>query len=286
MNDELHVTRMELMLKVNWLDKLERKFRRWAIPGLMKYIVILNGLVYLLTYLDRTGVYVHTLTLIPQLVWAGEYWRLITYILIPPSASPLFIIFILYFYLLIGNTLEQEWGSFKFNLFYLFGMIGTTLAAFITGGETTSVYLNLSLFLAFAQLFPNFELLLFFVIPVKIKYLGWLQWGFIALTVLTAAWPAKIAALASVVNFLIFFGRDLFSQAKLNKSSYQRRRQFHSEFRPDKAAFHKCTICGRTELDDPKLEFRYCAQCDGDHEYCMEHLHNHEHIKENPSKDK
>jgi membrane associated rhomboid family serine protease len=265
---------------VNWLDKLERKFGRLAISGLMKYIVVLNGLVYLLMYLDPTGAYVHTLTLIPQLVWAGEFWRLITYIFIPPSASPLFILFILYFYYLIGSTLEQEWGSFKFNLFYLFGIIGTTLAAFITGGETTSLYLNLSLFLAFAQLFPDFELLLFFILPVKIKYLGWLQWAFIALTVITASLPAKIAALVSVVNFFIFFGKDLFSQAKLNNRSYQRRQKFHSESISAKTAFHKCTICGRTEVDDPKLEFRYCAQCDGDHEYCLEHLKNHEHIKE------
>jgi membrane associated rhomboid family serine protease len=269
---------------VNWLDKLDRKFGRLAIPGLMKYIVVLNALVYLLMYLDPTGVYVHTLTLIPQLVWAGEFWRLFTYILIPPSASPLFIIFVLYFYYLIGATLEREWGSFKFNLFYLFGMVGTTLAAFISGGATTSMYLNLSLFLAFAQLFPDFELLLFFVLPVKIKYLGWVQWAFIGFTVLTGSFPAKLAALASVVNFLIFFGPGLFSQAKLNNSSYHRRQQFRANNAPAKAAFHKCTICGRTELDDPKLEFRYCAQCDGDHEYCMEHLHNHEHIKEQPNK--
>jgi membrane associated rhomboid family serine protease len=267
---------------VKWLDKLEYKFGRWAISGIMKYIVVLNGLVYLLTYLDPTQSFVHTLTLVPQLVQVGEFWRLITYIFIPPSASPLFIIFILYFYYMIGNTLEQEWGSFKFNLFYLFGMVGTTLAAFITGGETTSLYLNLSLFLAFAQLYPDYELLLFFVLPVKIKYLGWLQWAFIAFTVFTAALPAKVAVLASVVNFFIFFGKDLFSQAKLNNRSYHRRQQFRSEQTPAKAAFHKCTICGRTELDDPKLEFRYCAQCDGDHEYCLEHLQNHEHIKEQP----
>jgi membrane associated rhomboid family serine protease len=270
------------MSKLNWLDKLERKFGRFAIPGLMKYIVTLNGLVYLLMYLDRTGVYVRTLTLVPQLVLAGEYWRLITYILIPPSAGPLFILFILYFYYLIGNTLEQEWGSFKFNLFYLCGMFGTTLGAFISGSATTSLYLNLSLFLAFAQLYPDFEMLLFFILPVKIKYLAWLQWAFIGLTVLTAAFPDKIAALASVTNFLIFFGKDFFSHAKLNNRSYHRRRQFRSESVPAKAAFHKCTVCGRTELDDPKLEFRYCAQCDGDHEYCMEHLKNHEHIKEGP----
>jgi hypothetical protein len=159
-------------------------------------------------------------------------------------------------------------------------MVGTTLAAFISGGETSSTYLNLSLFLAFAHLFPNFELLLFFVLPIKIKYLGWLQWAFLGFTILTAPFSAKLAALASVVNFLIFFGPELTSQARLNNRSYHRRHQFRANKAPTKEAFHKCTICGRTELDDPKLEFRYCAQCDGDHEYCMEHLQNHEHIKE------
>lgn len=269
---------------LNWLNRLERKFGRYAIRGLMTYIIALNGLVYLLMYLDQTGRYIYTLTLIPEKVLQGELWRLFTYIFIPPATSPLWIFFILYFYYMIGNALEQEWGCFKFNLFYLTGMIGTTLAAFLSGGGVgaTGEYLNLSLFLAFAQVFPNYELLLFFILPVKVKYLAWLNWAFFAFTLLTAALPEKIAVLAAMLNFFLFFGKTLFRQGRLNNQSYHRRQTFRAQSKQEKTSFHKCAICGRTELDDPKLEFRYCAECDGDHEYCMEHLKSHEHIK-NPS---
>ncbi|HYH02030.1 MAG TPA: hypothetical protein VEC37_02940 [Bacillota bacterium] len=267
---------------MNWLNKLERRFGSWAIRGLMTYIIVLNGLVYLLMYLDRTSAYVNTLTLIPERVLQGEVWRLLTFIFIPPFTSPLWIFFILYFYYMIGINLENEWGSFKFNLFYLTGMVGTMVAAFLSGGGigATSAYLNLSLFLAFAHVFPNFEMLLFFVIPVKIKYLGWLNWAYFAYTIITAPLTLKVAAIIALVNFFLFFGRELFSQAKTNNQSYHRRQQFRTENKPAQEAFHRCTICGKTELADSKLEFRYCAQCAGDHEYCMEHLHNHEHLKE------
>jgi len=247
----------------------------------MTYIVALNGLVYLLMYLDRTGTFLSSIALIPERVIQGEIWRLISYIFIPPFTSPLFIFFVLQLYYMIGVSLEQEWGSFKFNLYYLTGMLGTTLAAFLSGGITTSLYLNLSLFLAFAKLFPDYEFLLFFILPVKVKYLAWLQWANIFFTVITDNPLAiKVAALISVCNYLLFFGKDLFTAAKLNNQSYRRRQQFRAESTPAKTAFHHCTICGKTELDDPKLEFRYCALCAGDHEYCMEHLQGHEHFKE------
>lgn len=267
---------------MNWLNRLERKFGAWAIRGLMTYIVILNGLVYLLMYLDRTGTYINTLTLIPERVLRGEVWRLLTFIFIPPFTSPLWLFFILYFYYIIGINLEHEWGSFKFNLFYLTGMIGTIIAAFLSGGGigATNSYLNLSLFLAFAHVFPDFQLLLFFIFPVKVKYLGWLSWAYFALTIITASLTLKVAALMALANFFLFFGKELFNQAKTNNQSYRRRQQFYNDSKPPREAFHRCTICGKTELDDSKLEFRYCSQCVGDHEFCMEHLKEHEHFQE------
>lgn len=216
---------------MRWLDKLERKFGRYAIKNLMMYIIALNMAVYLVMLTDRTGWVMSKLTLIPSLVLKGEVWRLITYIFIPPESSMLFIFFVLYFYYLIGTSLEQQWGSFKFNIYYLIGMLGTTIAAFITGSGATGVYLNLSLFLAFAYLYPNFEVLLFFFIPIKVKYLGWLNLVFIGYSVLTEPLPGKAAALASIINFIVFFGKDFIDFVKRKWQVYRNRKRFYRDMR-------------------------------------------------------
>jgi membrane associated rhomboid family serine protease len=258
------------------LDKLERRFGRYAIRQLMMYIVGINGLVYFLSFAYPESNALSKLALDPYLIMHGEVWRLITYIFIPPSASVLWIFFILYFYYIVGTGLEHEWGGFKFNIYYFTGMIGTTVAAFITGQGATALYLNLSLFLAFAYVYPNYEILLFFIVPVKVKYLAWLNWIFIAFTVLTAPLPAKAAAIVSVLNYFLFFGKDIVHTT----SAYQRRRDFRSRSElPARTAIHKCAICGMTENDDIKMEFRYCSRCEGDHEYCMPHLKTHTHVK-------
>lgn len=265
---------------MKWLDRLERKFGHFAIKGLMTYIVGLNAIVFFLMRIDTTGAFVNKLVLYPQRVLKGEVWRLITYVFIPPSTSPLWIIILLYFYYMVGNALEHEWGSFRFNIYYLVGMLGTTIAAFFTPWGTTAVYLNLSLFLAFARLFPDFELLLFFVLPVKVKYLAWLNWGLIAYTVVFGIIPDKIAAVVSIVNYFVFFGKDIVTRTKTSRKAYSNRKRFRSEL-PRNFTMHKCTICGITEKDNPHMEFRYCVDCEGDYEYCMDHLNSHEHVKKN-----
>jgi hypothetical protein len=260
----------------NLLDKLDRKFGRFAIRQLMVYIVGINGLVYLLSLANPESNAISKLWLDPHLVLQGEVWRLFTFVFIPPQASIFWIFFILYFYYIVGTGLEHEWGGFKFNIYYFTGMAATAAAAFIVGQGATALYLNLSLFLAFAYIYPNFEILLFFVVPVKVKYLAWLNWFFIGFTVLTAPLPAKVAATVSVLNYFLFFGKDIFTAT----SNYQRRRDFRARSTaPQKKTIHKCTICGMTENDDITMEFRYCSQCEGDHEYCMPHLKTHEHVK-------
>lgn len=261
------------------LDRLERKFGRFAIRGLMGYIVGLNAFVFLLTFLDNTGEYIMKLVLIPPLVLQGEVWRLITYIFIPPTYDLLWVVFTLYFYYMIGNSLEHEWGSFKFNIFYLVGMIGTTAAAFITNGGATALYLNLSLFLAFARLFPNYQLLIFFVLPVKVKYLAWLDWAFFAYTVIFQPLPFKIIAVVSIINYFLFFGKDIVFGFKNRGRAYYNKQKYNARL-PRNLTVHRCTVCGKTEKDDPGLEFRYCVDCEGNYEYCMEHLATHEHVRE------
>jgi hypothetical protein len=209
---------------MKWMNKLERKYARLAIKNLMYYIVFLNAVILLLILMDRRVIFL--LSLNPVLILQGEVWRLVSYVFIPPTTSLFFAVFVLYFYYMVGTALEQEWGSFRFNLYYLIGMLGTTAAAFIAGGGTTAVYLNMSLFLAFAYIYPNFEILLFLVAPVKVKYLAWVYWGFIGYTVVTAPLPAKAAALISLANFLLFFGEDVFRNLKRRYQVSRNRKKF------------------------------------------------------------
>lgn len=263
---------------MNWIDKLEKRFNRYAIPNLMLYIVSITGFVYLVSnLLDQSGIFLDKLTLYPEAIMRGEVWRLITYIFIPPASSPIFIVFILYFYYIIGISLEHEWGSFRFNLYYLLGMVGTTIAALITG-SATSVYLNLSLFLAFAYIYPNFEMLLFFILPIKVKYLAYFEWVFIIITIVTQPIPYKAAAIASLINYFIFFGNDIFKNARNKNIAYNSKNKFKSKI-DIKPLSHKCTVCGITPEDDPNMEFRYCSECEGLKCYCMNHIKNHKHIK-------
>lgn len=257
------------------LDKLERRFGRYAIPQLILYVVGINGLMYLLSYAYPQSDLFGMLALVPHRIMQGEVWRLITFVFIPPAASLLWIFFILYFTWMIGSALEQEWGSFRFNLYYFAGILATAAGAFAAGGGATALYLNLSLFLAFARIYPDYEVLLFFVLPVKVKYLAWLNWFFLAFTVLTAPLSVKVAALVSVANYFLFFGRDTFLKAKARGSAHQRKKPFRA-LQEDRT-IHRCTICGKTEKDDPAMDFRYCSSCEGDFEYCMDHLKTHKH---------
>ncbi len=266
---------------MNIVNTLEKRLGKYAIPQLITYIVGINALVYILSYAMPQSAAIRKLWLDPQRILQGEVWRLITWIFIPPSSSLIWIFFILYFYYMIGIGLEREWGSFRFNLYYFAGMLATVLAAFITGQGTTAIYLNLSLFLAFAALYPHYEILIFFILPVKVKYLAWLNWAFIAYTILTAPPADKAAAAVSVSNYVLFFGRDILSTIRNRGSAIQRKKSFvRSFYAPSqKGSIHKCTTCGMTEDDDITMEFRYCATCEGDYEYCMNHLKMHKHIK-------
>ncbi len=219
---------------MNNLNKLERKYGRYKITNLMQFIVLGNALIYLLMNVDPSGRLVYSLGLHPALVLQGQVWRLITFIFVPPAASILWIFFILYFYYMVGTGLEQEWGSFKFNVYYLAGMLGTILAAFLTGSYATAFYLNLSLFLAFAHIYPEFQILLFLVIPIKVKYLAWLNWGIIGYTLLFGLMGAKVLALVPVANYFIFFGNDIIKDIKRRRQVQQNRKRFFSEVRKAK----------------------------------------------------
>lgn len=182
---------------------------------------------------------------------------------------------------MIGSSLENEWGTFRFNLYYLIGVLGTAIAAFITKSSTTAVYINLSLFLTFARLYPNYQIMAFFFIPIKVKYLAYFNWFFIIGAIIIEPFSVKLAAMVAIANYLLFFGKDIINDFKTRKKVYHNRRRFQNSRTLDTQPIHRCTVCGITEKDDPNIEFRYCTKCDGHHEYCMKHLKNHKHIKYN-----
>ena len=292
---------------MNWLDKLEKKFGRYAITNLMLYIVIIYGVGFLLHMLNPEF-YFQWLALDPAMILKGQVWRLITFIFMPPAYSLFWILLSLYMAYFIGRSIESAWGAFRFNLYFFSGMILTVIAAFImyfvTGTGIYSVgfgttYISMSLFLVFASLYPETQFLLFFVIPVKVKWLALLDAAYLGWAILQAFLPAygggingvyyrgqALAVVVSLLNFIIYFlssrraSRFRPSQIKRKVSYKNKINQAVRERKTyEGGAKHKCAVCGKTELDDPNLEFRYCSKCHGNYEYCQEHLFTHKHVE-------
>ena len=211
-----------------WINRMELRCRRYAIPNLMTYIVAGMALVFMLDIMGLRASYL--LYLNRGSVFQGQIWRLVSFIFLPPSASLLWILFSLYFYWMIGNALESYWGAFRFNLFYLIGVLGTILGAMITG-SATNVYLNFSLFLAFAILNPDFQILVFFFLPLKIKYLAIVNLAFYAVMMFMGTWADRIAILVSLLNITLFFGGDLLNQVRTQSRYWRTRANFKRNYR-------------------------------------------------------
>lgn len=289
---------------MNFLDKLERKFGRYAIRNISLILLFCYGFGYAIQFVNPS--FLNHLTLNPYLILHGQVWRLVTWILIPPSGFGIFTIITLYFYYWLGTTLERTWGTFRYNVFLLSGMLFTILGSFVLlaycyivyapqiamiGGNEffteavghyftlfSTYYVNLSIFLAFALTFPDMHVLLFFIIPVKIKWLGLIDAVMTIFAFLTSGIAGKIIIGASLLNVVVFFlaTRDMM---RMSPKQIRRRQTFRHEVKKGTGVTrHKCAICGRTELDG-NLEFRFCSKCDGNYEYCQDHLFTHEHVK-------
>lgn len=209
-------------MKENLLDKLNRKYGRHSICNLMNYIIggmavvyLMDLIIYPMTHLSLSSI----LAFDRSAIFHGQIWRLFTFIFIPPNSNLLFIIFSLYFYWLIGNSLENQWGSFRFNVYYFCGVIGTMLAGLITG-YATNYYLNLSLFLAFALMYPDYQVLLFFILPVKMKYLALIDAVGLIFMLITDSWSGKVALLVALANVILFFWKDFVQSIKDAKRRY------------------------------------------------------------------
>lgn len=299
-----------------FLNKLERKFGKYAIHDLTKYIIVLYCAGAALGLLFGRSFYYAYLSLDFEAILHGQVWRLFTYLIEPYGFSQGmgFILSILFFaiqvnlFMLFGRSLEQAWGSFRYNMYFLSGYLLNIVAALIlylspihaTVYDSGLQYIYWSMFFTFAALNPNMEFLLYFVIPIKVKWLAILDAAYLIYQVLVSLYNGisylrigetdwggayisiGVAIIVAMLNFLVFFFATR-NYRRISPKDIRRRRRFQKSVRksqPGKdGARHRCAICGRTELDAPELDFRYCSKCDGNYEYCSEHLFTHQHVR-------
>jgi len=259
---------------MSMLDTLERKLRRYAVHNVTLYLILGQALFFVFAMSGRF--ILDRVVLIPDAVLAGEWWRLLTFLFIPPLSNPIFTFFAWYLFYLMGNALEGHWGAFRYNLFLLIGFLVTVAVSFIMPSyEVTNLFIGGSVFLAFAFLYPDFTLYIFFILPVKIKWLALLTWIGYAYQLLAGGWHTRLIVLASISNFLFFFGRDIIWRMKTGKKVMATQAR---QFTGKQEAFHTCAVCGVTDISDPRMEFRYCSDCNG-LGYCANHIFSHEHVK-------
>ena len=293
---------------MNQQNRLRRKLEKYAIPNLTLYLIICYGIGYLMQYLVPAGY--QYLMLDPFLVLKGQVWRLVTWILIPPDSSNIFFVLItLYLYYSLGSLLERIWGTYKYNVYLFSGLLFTILGAFVlcgysvlmgaqptmyTGlyllnngsavyfGQFSTYYINMSIFLACAASIPDVQVLLMFLFPIKVKWLGIVYGIILLVNCIQGGIATWIVVIFSLLNFLVFFLRSK-GKMHLSVGQIKRQQEFHQKMRAagqtKGITRHKCAVCGRTELDGDDLEFRFCSKCNGNYEYCQYHLFTHEHVK-------
>lgn len=274
---------------MNFLNKMERKFGRYALPNLTIYILLTYVTGYLITLL-APGM-INYLILEPALILRGQVWRLVSWLLIPPEQLDIFTIFMLLFVYSVGTTMERTWGTFRYNVYVFSGIllsiIGAFVLYFIGGGLIifrgvlfSTYYISLSIILAFSVTYGNTQVWLMGLIPLKMKWLGILDGIYIIRAMVVSGWSTRVAIICSLMNFIIFFiatrNMNRYNPREIRRKQNYKKAVHKSQINVTK---HKCAICGRTEKDGEHLEFRFCSKCNGNYEYCQDHLFTHTHVK-------
>jgi hypothetical protein len=266
---------------MSWLNWLEHRVGFLAVPRLIPTIAILNVFVYLLALLQPT--YIAYLSLEPGRILHGEIWRIFSYVFIPqlflPHGAPdglqaIMLLFYVWMLIWIGNSLEHAWGAFRLTVFYLLGMLSVTIVAFLlnwgqSDGNASPFYLNTSLFFAFATVFPNVQVYVMMIFPVRIKWIAFVSLGLLLLVVLMGDWFDRITISSALLNYIVFFLPGAVSGARERRQVQGRRMKFAAGSARSDEPLHQCAVCKRTERDDPDLEFRVASNGE---EYCLEHL--------------
>ena len=286
------------------MSKWEKKFGKYAISNLTLILIMCYVVGYILTWLAPAVM--SYLTLDAYAILHGQVWRLVTWLIAPPSSFGIFTIIMLYFYWSLGTQLERVWGVWRYNVYIFTGILLTIVGSFVTIGIYyllfpeidplsaailfrwgaqffSTYYVNMSIFLAYAFTFPDNQILLMFVIPVKVKWIGIIYGVMLVIDMISSIsmglWFRVAAIGASLLNFLIFFLRTR-SHMHLNPKQIKRRAEFRQDIRRNpRVTKHKCAVCGQTDQDNPDLEFRFCSKCNGNYEYCQNHLFTHVHVK-------
>ena len=289
--------------------------RHWGIPNLMLYVTIGNAIVYLLSVMGNYNDLYELLCFDKALILQGQVWRLLTCVFtsVFSYGNILFVAVSLVCYFSLGRAIENTWGTFRFNLFYLSGLLLMDVFAMIMAdipvqiGNMTFVlsgfysdmgsYLNMSLFLAYATLYPDSQFLLFFIIPVKAWIFALIDLVLTLYNVAVYPFPHNLFPLVALANYFLFFGKDVVNVIPLTwrtnaKRLFKKKKpgqktgqipfagSYQAEHTTVKAPYtHRCTICGKTDISHPELEFRYCSRCNGYFCYCEEHISNHQHIE-------
>lgn len=285
-------------MPLTFIDRLQRRLGWLAVPNVTMALIVGQAVLYVANILAQNGegVSLDRVMLDPAKVMQGEVWRLVTFLFAPPPIGPIFVIFYFMLFHLFGTTLEQQWGTFKYNLFLLIGYLANVAAAFLgafvlqqqLGAEmndtlklasitATNSFLYGSVFLAFARLYPDFTLNLFFVLPIRIKWLALLAWIGYVYVLVVGNWMERMLIIATVLNYLLFFGREHVRELRQG----QRKRTFQAEAkRAVSPAKHACAVCGISSAESPRTLFRYCSKCSGQRCFCPDHIRAHEHVIE------
>lgn len=266
------------MQQPDWLDHLEKRIPGLAVPGVIRVVSI--GMLFAFGLITSGTTPQDFWLLSGDTLLHGQIWRVFTFLFHPPTFNMILLIFELMILVMCGDGLEEAWGSFRVTVYYLTGAIATILCGFLVPEMAIpNTYLNLSLFLAFATIYPDYEILLFFIIPVKIKYLALFSGLMILYTIVTAPLLFKIVAALSIGNYLLFFGPAAIRLALQTGAANLRRRQFEQTRKAAEPPRHFCCVCGRNPQSDPNICIRYCTckVCGEDGRgFCEEHLKEHE----------
>lgn len=284
---------------MDFLTKLERKYGKFAIPNLTVILVVCFIVGYMIQIFAPDAIEIINLN--PEKIMHGQIYRLITWIFMPPGAASILVIITLMFYFHVGRTLENAWGDFRYTMYILsgilftdIGVVGTYLVMQLLGqaelarffaaySDTSTYYLCMSMFLAYAFMFPDMQVLLYMFIPIRVKWLGYLDIAYLILAILSYGmmgyYPGMVTVIMSVLNFILFYFL-MKGKTRVSAAHRKRKKTYKKEVRETQLLTrHKCAICGQTEEDNPNLEFRYCSRCNGNYEYCQNHLFTHEHKK-------
>ena len=275
------------------------RHRNKGIPNLMLYLCLGAGLVYLMSEITGNSMLYYYLYFDRDLILQGQVWRLLSYPLTYNAGNILMTLVGLLCYYALGKAMENIWGTLKFNLFYLSGVVMMDIYCMIFGGAADVSYLNMSLFLAYATLFPDATFLLFFIIPVKGWIFALIDLVLVLFGLVTYSFPYNLFSVISLANYFLFFGKDVLNVIPMSwranaarllhrKPPVQKKAKvihfdagsYEASTASVKAPYtHRCTVCGRTDVSNPELEFRYCSRCRGYYCYCQDHINNHTHIQ-------